>query len=63
MDELKNANSRICITRKELPAYLGCGIYTADRIARKSGARVQVGRRVLIYLPKIEQYIRQAVDM
>lgn len=56
MDKIVNQN-RMCVTRKELPQYLGCGLYTADRIARKAGARIKVGNRVLIYLPKVEAYL------
>ncbi len=48
---------RLCVTRQELPTYLGCGLYTADRIARESGARIKVGKRVLIYLPKVDEYL------
>lgn len=48
---------RLCVTRKEFPKYLGCGLYTADKIAKKSGARIKVGNRILIFLPKVEEYL------
>ena len=50
-------NKRLCVTRKELPQYLGCGLYTADKIAKESGARIKVGNRILIFLPKVEEYL------
>ena len=43
----------VCVNRKEFMKILGCGQYTADKIARQSGARVEIGRRVLIYMPKV----------
>lgn len=61
MKEVQNnnkfANERICITRKELPQLLGCGIQTADKIAREAEARIVVGHRVLINLAKIRKYV------
>lgn len=47
----------VCVTRKELPKLLGCGQHTADLIARKAEARVIVGKRVLVYLPKVWKYL------
>ena len=52
----------VCVNRKELTKILGCGQYTADRIARKSGARIEVGRRVLIYLPKLREYLSEITE-
>lgn len=62
MSEKGTINNRVCVTRQELPAYLGCGTYTADRIARLAGARIRVGRRILIYLPKVEEYLATQVQ-
>lgn len=53
----------VCVNRKELTKILGCGQYTADRIARRSGARIEVGRRVLIYLPKLKEYFAEITEM
>ena len=52
----------VCVNRKELTKILGCGQYTADRIARRSGARIEVGRRVLIYLPKLKEYLAEITE-
>lgn len=58
------ANTNIvCVNRKELSKLLGCGQYTADRIARRSGARIEIGRRVLIYMPKINQYLAEQTEL
>ena len=53
---------RICITRKELPQLLGCGLQTADKIAREAEARVVVGHRVLINIAKIRRYIDEVAE-
>lgn len=52
----------ICVTRQELPQLLGCGIQTADKIAREAEARIVVGHRVLINLAKIRKYIDEAAE-
>lgn len=62
MASTEKNTKRLCITRRELPGMLGCGQYTADRIARQAGARVQIGKRVLIYVPKIEEYLRKETE-
>lgn len=55
-------STRMCVTRTELPELLGCGQYTADKISRKAGARIKVGKRVLVYLPKLEEYLKEVTD-
>lgn len=49
--------NRICITRQELATMLGCGLSTADKVAKESGARIQIGKRVLISVEKVRSYI------
>lgn len=53
-NETKN---QICISRKDLPELLGCGIQTADKIAREAEARVVIGHRVLINVAKIRKFV------
>lgn len=57
MELNQDATKKLCVTRQELPKLLGCGLYTADRIAKASGARIHVGKRVLIFLPKVKEYL------
>ena len=59
----ENANTPVCVNRKEFMKILGCGQYTADKIARQSGARIEIGRRVLIYMPKVNQYITDLTNL
>ena len=58
----ESTDERICITRKELPKLLGCGIQTADKIAREAEARIVVGHRVLINIAKIRKYIDEVAE-
>lgn len=51
-----------CVARKELPKLLGCGQHTADLIARKAEARIIIGKRVLVYLPKVWKYLETAAE-
>lgn len=53
-----NLEKRICITRTELPKYLGCGQASADKLAANAEARIVVGKRVLISVDKIREYIK-----
>lgn len=50
-------NNRLCVTRTELAKMLGCGLSTADKVAKQSGARIHVGKRVLISIAKVKEYI------
>lgn len=47
----------LCIARDELPKLLGCGQATADRLSVEAKARIKVGKRVLIRLNKLEEYL------
>lgn len=53
-----NLEKRICITRAELPKYLGCGQASADKLAADAEARIIVGKRVLISVDKVRDYIK-----
>ena len=57
------STAQACVKRKEFMRILGCGQYTADKIARQSGARVEIGRRVLIYMPKVNQYLSDVTNL
>lgn len=62
MNDSNHNEKRLCVTRQELPEYLGCGLYTADRVARLAGARIRVGKRILIYLPRVEEYLAKQIN-
>lgn len=48
---------KICVTRLELPALLGCGQPTADKIAEDAEAKIYIGKRLLISVDKIKMYL------
>lgn len=58
----ENVSENRCVTRKELPKLLGCGQHTADLIARKAEARIVIGKRVLVYLPKVWAYLEESAN-
>lgn len=62
VDRKMEMQVRICVTRKELPALLGCGQQAADRVAREAKATIRVGKRILISLPKLEKYIEEVAQ-
>lgn len=57
MDEMP-----ICISRTELPKLLGCGQATADKISIEAGARIKIGKRVLIKIDKINDYLEMLTN-
>lgn len=48
---------QLSVSRRQLPIILGCGQATADKIAKEAEARFCLGKRVLIFLPKIQEYL------
>ncbi|MCI8851753.1 MAG: hypothetical protein HFE82_09540 [Erysipelotrichaceae bacterium] len=52
----------ICVSRDKLPQLLGCGQSTADKIAMDAGARIKVGKRVLIKLDKLREYLEKNIE-
>lgn len=40
-----------------LAGMLGCGLTTAIKIGNEAGARIQMGRRVLYKVSKVEDYL------
>lgn len=57
MSKVPKMENSLCVSRDMLPSLLGCGQSTADRISREAGARIKVGKRVLIKIDKIINYL------
>lgn len=53
------SSDKLCVTRTELPALLGCGQPTADRIAEEAEARIYFGKRLLISVEKVRNYVNK----
>ena len=58
----QNIEGKICVSRRELPKLLGCGQHTADFISQEAGAKIKIGKRVLILLPKVEEYLKEKAN-
>lgn len=51
------STERLSVTRTELPTLLGCGQPTADKIAEEARAKIYIGKRLLISLDKVREYL------
>lgn len=52
-------DKRILITTEELQSLLGVGRYSAVKTGEQALAKVQIGRRVLWSVAKVNEYIRE----
>ena len=53
----RTQNIKRAVTTAELKEIISCGRDNAIRIATEAGARVQIGRRVLWNVEKIQRYL------
>lgn len=51
--------SRLAASIPDLAAALGCGLATADKVAREAGAVFYVGRRKFAIVPRVMEHIGQ----
>lgn len=61
IDQTRSINP-ITYDMKSLRLALGCGRYTAEKIATAAGARIQIGKRVLYDAGKIRKYLDSMND-
>lgn len=54
--------SKLTATLPQLMEMLGTGRSTAEKIAAASGAGIQIGRRRVFLLSRIEKYLEQIAD-
>lgn len=52
-------DGRITVTSDELALFMGCGRKAAVYAGTEAGARVQIGRRVLWNVRKVQEYLDQ----
>lgn len=50
-------DNRITVTSDELALFMGCGRKAAVSAGTEAGAKVQIGRRVLWNVKKIQEYL------
>ncbi|MGO5052983.1 hypothetical protein ACTQ6A_10755 [Lachnospiraceae bacterium LCP25S3_G4] len=60
MRETKNreTENRIAVDIEGLSAMLSCGNATAKKIGEDAHAKITVGRRVLYFVHKVEEYMK-----
>lgn len=56
METIRATEGRRLVGNKDFAKYTGVSHNTADRLARKIGCRVKIGRRVLYDLRKADAY-------
>lgn len=57
--DTQSTEKPLTYTAEGLKIALGCGRYSAEKIAVEAGARIKIGSRVLYDRRKIEEYLRQ----
>lgn len=55
-EEARNID-KICVTTESLQDLLDCGRPTAVEIGKQAGARVEIGKRLLWNVSKVQSYI------
>ncbi len=58
----KISEDTLCIDTNKLKALTSCGYSAATQIGRAAGARIQIGKRVMWYLPKVKEYLEQIAE-
>jgi hypothetical protein len=53
---------KICVTTEDLQDLLDCGRATAVEIGRLAGARIEVGKRLLWCVSKVQSYIDRLAE-
>lgn len=55
-DEIRLCD-KLCVDTVELQTLLGCGRQAAVKLATEAGCRIQLGKRVLWSVPKLQQHL------
>lgn len=53
----ETVNQKLAVDTSELRAMLSCGRDTAVKVGTEAGARIQIGKRVLWNVDKVQSYI------
>ena len=54
----RDTQQKLMVDVKGLAAMLSCGLSSARKIGEQAGARIQIGRRVLYSVEKVQEHIR-----
>ena len=55
-ENIKNLD-KICVDTNELMSLLSCGRTTAVQIGGQAGARIEIGKRLLWNISKVQKYL------
>lgn len=55
-------NNRVTVNTESLAKMLDCGRATAVKIGTAAGARVQIGKRVLFKMDKVDEYLNKLTE-
>lgn len=53
---------KVTVNAENLASMLDCGRVTAVKIGTDAGARIQIGKRVLFKLDKVEKYLESLAE-
>ena len=53
----EETNNKVAVNAQTLAKILDCGMPTAMKVGETAGARIQIGKRVLYKVDKIERYL------
>lgn len=53
----RDVERRLAVNTSDLQSMLGCGIDTATKIGTEARAKIQIGRRVIWNVEKIQAYL------
>ena len=56
------ASNKVAVNAETLAKILDCGRPTAMRIGAEAGARIQIGKRVLYKVDKVEKYLDKLAE-
>lgn len=56
-------SSRVTVSTENLAKMIDCGRATAVKIGTAAGARVQIGKRVLFKMDKVEEYLNKLTEV
>lgn len=57
-----DAENKVAVSAETLAALLDCGRSTAVKIGTEAGARIQIGKRVLFKMDKVNKYLNQLAE-
>jgi hypothetical protein len=56
-ENISNIDARLVMPMDMFVEYMGTGRYTANKIAEQAEAKIYIGKRLLINMTKVTQYL------